>query len=183
MCYREPCLEAGENGKTQGRIQSQTHIKFPSMWVWTQGEHNKSIFSYFGAYGPQAQGKGSSPSCNSLSHTSTMMHTKLMGFLSVTFSKCVFLLPGCLGHFVRLPCYLAPVPHLVMHIPLWDVTGGNVQQKHPHRTDWELLGQPVHPCKDSSTPWIPAPSQSTKRTCTSRERSWFSTAKGLKTME
>lgn len=61
-------------------------------------------------------------------------------------------MPGCLGHFVRLPSYLAGVLHLVMHIPLWNVTGGNVQQKHPGRTDWKLLEQPVHPCKDNSTP-------------------------------
>lgn len=44
-------------------------------------------------------------------------------FLSVTLSKCVLLFTGCLGDFVRLASYLAQVLHLVMHIPLWHVTG------------------------------------------------------------
>lgn len=97
------------------------------------------FFPYFGASSPQVQGKGSSPSSNSQSHTSTVMHTKLMEFLSVTLSKCVSLLPGCLGHFVRLALDLAGVLHLVMHISPTEHHGRECAGKNIH-TGLEATG-------------------------------------------
>lgn len=136
----------------------------------------------------ESQGKGSSPSCNSLSHISITKksHTKLMKFLAVTLSKCVLLFTGCLGDFVRLASELAQVLHLVMRIPLWRVTAdrphiSRCTEKNLHRTG-RLLEQPMPPCcKNNSilvdtSYTVPLP-QSRKCPLTNTESSSFSTVK------
>lgn len=124
-CYMEPCLKAGENGKYKAELRVRHVLSYHKCGLKRKENTIEVFFPISLHIALKSQGKGSSPSCNSLSHISITkkLHTKLMKFLSVTLFKCVLLFTGCLGDFVRLASYLAQVLHLVMHIPLWHITG------------------------------------------------------------